>query len=83
MEPKKEEKGGFTVNGKKLDVGPAMGFDQGSAYDSMNSEEMGKGKSGAPNGGGSYAKNSETMDGRDYSGFDYEYEKGGDQGCDY
>lgn len=78
-----DDKKGYTVNGKKIDVGPSLGFDQGSAYDSMNSEETGKDKSGSPNGGGSYAKNSKTMDDRDYSGFDYEYEKGADQGCDY
>jgi hypothetical protein len=83
MDPKKDEKGSFTVNGKRIDVGPTTGFDQGSAYDAMNSEETGKDKTGSGTNGGSYAKNSETMDGRDYSGFDYEYEKGGDQGCDY
>lgn len=69
MAPKKEEKGGFDINGKKLDVGPNWGFDQGSAYDSMNSEMTGKDKTGSGNYGGKYERNSESLDGKDYTNF--------------
>lgn len=83
MEPKKEEKGGFSVGGKKIDVGPSRGFDQGSAYDAMNSEQEGIGKTGSGNGGGKYEKNSETLDGRDYSAFNRDYEKGAEEPGNY
>lgn len=63
MEPKKESNGGFSVGGKKIDVGPSRGFDQGSAYDAMNSEESGKGSNGSGTYGGDYAKNSENLEG--------------------
>jgi hypothetical protein len=63
MEPKKEDKGGFNVGGKKIDVGPSRGFDQGSAYDAMNSEESGKGNTGSGTYGGEYSQNSENLEG--------------------
>ena len=56
-----DEKGGFTIKGKKIVVGPSRGFDQGSAYDAMNSEETGIGETGSGTFGGSYTKNSETF----------------------
>lgn len=70
-----DEKKGFTVNGKKIDVGPSLGFDQGSAYDAMNSEMTGKDKTGSGNYGGKYEKNSKSMDGRDYTDFADEDDK--------
>jgi hypothetical protein len=58
---KGKDKGELTVNGKKIVVGPSRGFDQGSAYDAMNSETDGKGDSGSGTFGGSYSDDSETM----------------------
>ena len=67
MEPKKESEGGsFSVGGKKVDVGPSRGFDQGSAYDAMNSEEAGKGKTGSGSYGGDYVRNSENLEGEKF-----------------
>ncbi len=63
MKDEKSDKGGFSLKGKKLTVGPSWGFDQGSAYDAMNSEETGKGDSGSGTYGGKYEKNSKTYDG--------------------
>lgn len=48
---------------KKVTVGPSLGFDQGSAYDAMNSETTGSDKTGDGTFGGKYEKNSENMEG--------------------
>lgn len=60
---KGETKDGFSLRCGKLTVGPSIGFDQGSAYDAMNSEETGKDKTGDGTYGGKYEKNSKTYDG--------------------
>ena len=60
-EEKKDSKGGLTAGGKKIGIGPTRGFDQGSAYDAMNSETDGIGETGSGTFGGKYEKNSETF----------------------
>lgn len=63
-EKKGESKDGFSLPSfGKLTVGPSGKFDQGSAYDSMNSEETGKDGVGDGTYGGKYEKNSKAYDG--------------------
>jgi len=61
---KKGDKGGFSLPSfGKLTVGPSGKFDQGSAYDAMNSEETGSDDVGSGTYGGKYEKNSKAYDG--------------------
>jgi len=63
-EKKDGEKGGWSVPSfGKLTVGPSGKFDQGSAYDAMNSQETGSDKTGDGTYGGKYEKNSKAYDG--------------------
>lgn len=49
---------------KKVTVGPSLGFDQGSAYDAMNSQSDGKDKTGSGTyGEGGKGMESENMEG--------------------